>query len=65
MNQHRQHTAMDYTVRKHARTMQEAFGPYTSREITEPPCPMDWQDKVVIAGCFAVAVMFAVLAWGF
>lgn len=41
-------------TRRYPRTMQEAFGPYTSGELCEPPRQMDWQDKVVLVGCIAV-----------
>lgn len=47
-------------TRKHPRTLQEAFGPYTSHQLHEPVRPMDWQDRVVIAGCI-IAVVAAVL----
>jgi hypothetical protein len=38
--------------------MQEAFGPYTSREIYEEVRPYDWQDKVVMAGCVVCLIVF-------
>ena len=47
--------------RKHPRTMQEAFGPYTNYQITPPPRPFDWQDKVVISGCVLAAVAYIVI----
>lgn len=48
-------------TRKHPRTMQEAFGPYTSAPLEEPSDPWDWQDAVVICGCAAAAVIVVVL----
>lgn len=49
-------------TRKYPRTMQEAFGPYASRHL-EPmrQPPMDWQDRVVLAGCAVAAVAVAAL----
>ena len=37
-------------TRKYPRTLNEAFGPYTSNRIDED-LPMDWQDYLVIAAC--------------
>ena len=53
------------TTKKVPRTMQEAFGPYTSHAISEPIAPYDWQDRLVMAACCAV-VAFLVIAslWG-
>ena len=48
------------TTRKHPRTMQEAFGPYTSRQIDEEPVPMILADKVVVT--VSIAVMLTLLA---
>lgn len=66
MNKTKHYVAMDYTTKSHPRTMKEAFGPYTDNNLQPlgKPQPMDWQDKVVIAGCIIVAVMFAALALG-
>lgn len=55
---------MNDTTRRYPRTMQEAFGPYTRPEITEPQRPMDWQDKLVLAGSIVVGLVFALLALG-
>ena len=51
-------------TRKHPRTLQEAFGPYTSREIAEQP--MDWQDKLVVGASVAAALATFVILfiWG-
>lgn len=53
-------------TRKYPRTMNEAFGPYAHQcPIVEPQRPIDWQDRVVIAGSVIAAVALAVvLAWG-
>ena len=44
---------------KHPRTLQEAFGPYTSHTITEIQRPLDWQDKVVIAVSIITVILVA------
>lgn len=44
-------------TRKYPRTLQEAFGPHTSRDVQEPVTPFDRSDAIVMAGCaLAVAV---------
>lgn len=50
-------------TRKYPRTLQEAFGPHTSREIH---APRDRNDTIVVAGCLAaVAALAAIVAlWG-
>ena len=45
------------TTRKYPRTLQEAFGPYTSREIHEPHEPL----SDVLAVCIPLAV--ALVGW--
>ena len=53
------------TTKKFPRTMQEAFGPYTSHAIAEPSRPYDWQDRRVMATCIAVVVCLVIAsAWG-
>jgi hypothetical protein len=47
-------------TRKHPRTLEEAFGPYTSREFTEQDS-LDWQDWVVMVGSIVTAVVCALL----
>lgn len=47
--------------RRYPRTLQEAFGPYTSRSISEPYAPMHRSDKIVVAGCVVAALVLAVL----
>lgn len=49
-------------TRKHPRTMQEAFGPYTSHGISETKYPMAWQDKVVLTACAVVVCALGLLA---
>ena len=46
--------------RKYPRTMQEAFGPYTSFTIDEPRRPIDLEDKIVIVGS-AIALVTLVV----
>ncbi len=35
--------------RRYPRTIEEAFGPHTSRTISEPYTPMHFADKIVVA----------------
>ena len=44
------------TVRKHPRTLQQAFGPYTSNVITEEPGPINWWAWAVFAVVAAVTI---------
>lgn len=46
------------TTRKHPRTLQEAFGPYTSREIVNPT---DRADRIVVVGCLAAVAFLALI----
>lgn len=52
-------------TRKHPRTMQEAFGPYTSFDIADTPL-FDWQDALVVVGCCVTVIAVAVILfiWG-
>lgn len=52
--------------RGYPRTLQQAFGPYTSNEIQEPVRPFDTADVIVMVGCAAAALFFVVemLLWG-
>lgn len=43
-------------TRRYPRTMQQAFGPYTSHYIAEKPEPMHPTDRIVIKVC-ALALM--------
>jgi hypothetical protein len=44
--------------RKFPRTLQEAFGPYTSREFTEPMEPMSLTHKAAIVITLLAAAFF-------
>lgn len=51
-------------TRKYPRTLNEAFGPYTSNHI-ESDDPMPWQDKLVVVVSTVIAIGLLVLvAWG-
>jgi hypothetical protein len=47
---------------KFSRTMQQAFGPYTSRQLSPMPEPIHPHDRIVLWGC-AVAAVAAVVAF--
>lgn len=47
---------------KFSRTMQQAFGPYTSRQLSPMPEPIHPHDAIVLWGC-AVAAVAAVVAF--
>lgn len=49
----------NYTGRT-SRTMQDALGPYASRQISEPHRDMDRADWIVVIGCLVVAAMLIV-----
>lgn len=49
----------NYTGRTH-RNMQSAFGPYASRQISEPHQPLDRADKIVVVGCLCAAVFLII-----
>jgi hypothetical protein len=53
-------------TRKYPRTLQEAFGPYTSREIHEPVAPMHKADRITVwASAVALVSFLAVMVvWG-
>lgn len=46
---------------KFPRTLEEAFGPHTSRKIEEPGRPMDYADRIVLWGCAVCAAILAAL----
>jgi hypothetical protein len=48
-------------TRKHPRTMQQAFGPYTSNTLHEPDRPLDWQDYLVTVCCVITILICAAL----
>ena len=53
------------TTKRYSRTMQEAFGPYTSNRIDSPPEPMHPIDKVVVtASVIAAIVLIALVSLG-
>jgi hypothetical protein len=56
---------MSNTTRKHPRTLNEAFGPYTSRDFDHQD-PMPAADRVVIgvcAACAAILVIMVSIGW--
>jgi len=48
-------------TRKYPRTLQQAFGPYTSSHIEEHKQPMDWQDVVVTVACCVIGFIWLVV----
>lgn len=48
---------------RHARTLQEAFGPYTSRDICEPHEPMAKSDALVLWACAVALAVVAAMVW--
>lgn len=53
-------------ARKHPRTLNEAFGPYTSRNVEAPATRYDWQDRLIIgAGFLALLGLIAIAIWDF
>ena len=46
---------------KFSRTMQQAFGPYTSRQLSPIPEPIHPHDRIVLWGCAVVLAVLAVL----
>lgn len=51
------------STRKHPRTLQEAFGPYTSSRIDELQPPMDTADVVVTVACALALMAVAIMAF--
>ena len=54
------------TIRRHPRTMAEAFGPYTSNQLAPMPKRRDRDDALVTTVCvigFAVLLAFYGLGW--
>ena len=49
----------NYTGRT-ARSMQDALGPYASREISEPHQELDHADWIVVIGCLATAAILII-----
>lgn len=54
------------TTRKHPRTLQEAFGPYTDSQIEEPLRPLDRADKIeaFVFAVIGVATLVVLWIWG-
>ena len=48
--------------RKYPRTMQEAFGPYTSFHIDQEYTPIHKHDKIVMVGSVLAAIVLILLA---
>lgn len=51
----------DMQTRRYPRTLQEAFGPYTSTQIEEPSAPVHPADKVVLVACTLAAIALTVM----
>jgi len=51
------------TTRKHPRSMADAFGPYTSHQLSAMPSPMPLYDRIicVLAALVVLAVFLGVL----
>ena len=50
---------------KYPRTLQEAFGPHTSREVLEKSGGYHLSDRIVLWGsCLASAVVVVLVIWG-
>lgn len=51
-------------ARKYPRTLEQAFGPYTSRNVEAPATRYDWQDRaILLAGVLAVVGLIAIAVW--
>jgi hypothetical protein len=56
---------MNHTTKRFARTLHEAFGPYTSRRIEDDDEPMHEADLVIVWGCAVIALaVTACIAFG-
>jgi hypothetical protein len=51
---------MNDTTKRFARTLNEAFGPYTSRRIEDDDEPLDRGELAVVWGCAVVALAVTV-----
>lgn len=51
------------TTRKHPRTLQEAFGPYTDSQIEEPLRPLDDADKIELFAFTLIGVATLAVLW--
>ena len=54
-------------TRKYARTMAEAFGPYTSNQLEPIPEANDVTDVALVLACVAAVALtvLAIVMWGF
>jgi hypothetical protein len=54
---------MNHTTKRHARTLEEAFGPYARGQISEPYTPMDKTDIIIssISGFILIGLLLAIL----
>lgn len=50
---------MNITTKRYPRTLEQAFGPYTSHQFDEP---MHKDDKIVVAGCLVAGLAVVVMA---
>lgn len=53
---------MNTTTKRFPRTLQEAFGPYTSRTIYTEYTQLDRADKIVLIGCAVIGGAVLILA---
>lgn len=51
------------TTRKHPRTLQEAFGPYTDDHIEEPLRPLDAADKIEMFAYTVIGIATLAVLW--
>lgn len=55
----------DMNSRRYPRTLEQAFGPHTSREVLEKSGGYHLSDRIVLWGsCLASAVVVALVIWG-
>lgn len=58
-------SSAELSTRKYPRTLQEAFGPYTSQRIDDQPAPMAKADKIVlVASILALVAVICMAAAG-
>ena len=50
-------------TRKYSRTLEEAFGPYTSHVIDDAGYPLQKADAIALGGCAAAMVCACVAVW--
>lgn len=54
---------MNNTTRKYPRTLEEAFGPYTSRDFKPAPRKWDRDDVIILWGCTVLGTFFLSLVF--